>query len=32
LVGQIVFASNGVTTMTTSKQDDYLNRLSAISS
>jgi RHS repeat-associated protein len=32
MVGQIVFASNGVTRMTTSRQYDYLNRLSAISS
>jgi hypothetical protein len=32
LVGQIVFASNTVTRMTTSKQYDYLNRLSSISS
>jgi len=32
LVGQIVFASNGVTRMTTSKQYDYLNRLSSIAS
>jgi RHS repeat-associated protein len=31
-VGQIVFASNGVTRMTTSKQYDYLNRLASISS
>jgi hypothetical protein len=32
LVGQIVFASNTMTRMTTSKQYDYLNRLSSISS
>jgi len=32
LVGQIVFASNTVTRMTTSKQYDFLNRLSSISS
>ncbi len=32
LVGQIVFASNTVTRMTTSKQYDFLNRLNAISS
>jgi YD repeat-containing protein len=32
LVGQIVFASNTFTSMTTSKQYDFLNRLSSISS
>src|ERR1035441_1103208 len=32
LVGQIVFAHSGTTKMTTSKQYDYLNRLSSISS
>jgi RHS repeat-associated protein len=32
LVGQIVFKQSGTTRMTTSKQYDYLNRLSAISS
>jgi RHS repeat-associated protein len=32
LVGQIVFQSNTVTSMTTSKQYDYLNRLSSIAS
>jgi YD repeat-containing protein len=31
-VGQIVFKSNTVTRMTTSKQYDFLNRLSSISS
>ncbi|MGA2854442.1 MAG: hypothetical protein ABSE90_09990, partial [Verrucomicrobiota bacterium] len=32
LVGQITFKSNSVTRMTTTKQYDYLNRLTAISS
>jgi hypothetical protein len=32
LIGQIVFTSNTVTRMTTSKQYDYLNRLSSIAS
>lgn len=32
LAGQIVFASNTVTRMTTTKQYDYLNRLSSIAS
>jgi hypothetical protein len=32
LVGQIVFANYGSTRMTTTKQYDYLNRLTAISS
>jgi RHS repeat-associated protein len=32
LVGQITFAHSGTTEMTTSKQYDYLNRLSSISS
>jgi YD repeat-containing protein len=32
LVGQVVFAHSGTTEMTTSKQYDYLNRLSSISS
>ena len=32
LVGQIIFKSNTVTRMTTSKQYDFLNRLSSISS
>jgi hypothetical protein len=32
LVGQITFAQSGTTAMTTSKQYDYLNRLSSIAS
>jgi hypothetical protein len=32
LVGQIAFANNGAVTMTTTKQYDYLNRLTGISS
>ena len=32
LVGQIAFANNGTTAMTTTKQYDFLNRLAQISS
>ena len=32
LVGQIAFTNNGAVTMTTTKQNDYLNRLTGIQS